>query len=147
MLSALCLAHPEKIPALLAKKIRALEKAQSEKPTPIPLEVILPKRQYDGPTRIAEIVSVVCQKYQISRNELVSTRRYKRLCQPRHLTYYLCRELTTTSFPMIGRLLGGRDHTTILHGCNKIDARMASNEELRKEVSELLEYFNAEIPA
>jgi chromosomal replication initiator protein len=52
---------------------------------------------------------------------------------PRQLTMYLIREETHTSLPQIGQLLGGRDHTTIMHGCETIGARIETDEQLRRD--------------
>jgi chromosomal replication initiator protein len=46
---------------------------------------------------------------------------------------YLIREETDTSLPQIGELLGGRDHTTIMHGCDKIGTQIETDEQLRRD--------------
>lgn len=58
----------------------------------------------------------VCEDLQVSRAEIWSDRRPKRLSQARHLVWALAYDLTALSLPKIGRISGGRDHTTILHG-------------------------------
>jgi len=52
---------------------------------------------------------------------------------PRQLAMYLIRRETGASLPAIGELLGGRDHTTILHGCNKIETQIEADEALRRD--------------
>jgi len=50
---------------------------------------------------------------------------------------YLCRELTEMSLPKIGEEFGGRDHTTVIHACEKISEEIESNSETRRAVSEI----------
>ena len=47
---------------------------------------------------------------------------------------YLCRELTDTSFSNIGKLLGKKDHTTVIHGVNKISEEIVNNEDLKNKI-------------
>ena len=53
---------------------------------------------------------------------------------PRQITMYLCRELTDTSLVNIGKLLGKKDHTTVMHGVNKITEELKTNPELQNKV-------------
>lgn len=76
---------------------------------------------------IAGIIRAVCDEFEISHNEITSARRGRFLANPRHVAFWLCRELTQASFPEIGRPFGGRDHTTVMHGCKKIDLRIEQN--------------------
>ena len=55
---------------------------------------------------------------------------------------YLCRELTATSYVNIGKLLGKKDHTTIMHGVNKITTEMNTNEELKNKVDIIIKKIN-----
>ncbi len=50
---------------------------------------------------------------------------------------FLTRELTGSSFPKIGEAFSGRDHTTIMHGCEKIEKELKENDELKKAISDL----------
>lgn len=68
----------------------------------------------------SEIVRLVCKRYELSKLDLISERRWGRLIYPRQLCMFLGRGLTTMSLPQIGYYLGGRDHTTVLHGIKKI---------------------------
>ena len=52
---------------------------------------------------------------------------------------YLCRELTEFSYPKIGKAFGGRDHTTVLHACEKISKDLKTNSVLAEEIKELKE--------
>lgn len=66
------------------------------------------------------IMHAVAEFYQIKVEELQSKRRTKSVVLPRQVAMYLCREMIELSFPRIGELFGGRDHSTVLHGYEKI---------------------------
>lgn len=70
---------------------------------------------------IKKIVNAVARAFGLSPEEILSARRHKSLMAPRFVCYALCRRLTLRSLPEIGRLLGHRDHTTILHGARKVE--------------------------
>ena len=71
---------------------------------------------------IAETIDAVCQRFNISRNDLLSARRTRNVLLPRQIAMYLAKNLTLRSLPHIGRHFGGRDHTTVIHSVNKIAA-------------------------
>ena len=78
--------------------------------------------------RGAQIMKEVCDKYCVSMEDLISERRHQYLVRPRQEAMYrLCTE-TDWSLPRIGRLLGNRDHTTILHGKKKFQERLDAGE-------------------
>jgi chromosomal replication initiator protein len=81
----------------------------------------------------AQILSAVAQHYELSEDQLIGRSRVRAVSVPRQLCMYLIREETDTSLPRIGELLGGRDHTTILHGCEKISAQIETDERLRSD--------------
>ena len=66
-----------------------------------------------------------------------SAKRKREFSHPRQIAMYLCRELTDYSLPKIGESFGGRDHTTIIHGCQKIENQLDKDEKLEKELIEL----------
>lgn len=70
-----------------------------------------------GVKSIAQIRREVCRKYGITETEILADRREKRLVIPRHEVFWRARKESRCSLPQIGRLMGGRDHTTVLHGC------------------------------
>lgn len=80
-----------------------------------------------------KILSVVARHYNLPKEELLGRSRRRAVSQPRQLAMYLIREETDTSLPQIGQLLGGRDHTTILHGCEKIAGQIEADEHLRRD--------------
>lgn len=69
---------------------------------------------------ITRILKAVASYYNTTVAEIISSRRQAPIVRPRQVAMYLCRELTPRSFPEIGRRIGGRDHTTALHGWRKI---------------------------
>lgn len=73
---------------------------------------------------IREIQKTVCEYFSISMNELIGKRRDQKVVKPRQVAMYLCKELTGASYPEIGQEFGGRDHTTVMHSCRKIDSNV-----------------------
>jgi chromosomal replication initiator protein len=67
--------------------------------------------------RIEDIQHTVARQYNVSRADLLSSRRTMNVVRPRHVAMYLAKILTLRSLPEIGRHFGGRDHTTVLHAC------------------------------
>ena len=76
---------------------------------------------------IEGIKRVVCREFGLSHSVLVSDRRHGPTVYARQVAMYLCKEHTPFSLPAIGRRFGNRDHTTILHGVNKIAALRSSS--------------------
>jgi len=87
------------------------------------------------PRRIRAIMRAVAEFYSVPLPDIVSPRRTRRLVRPRHVTWFLCRRLTTNSFAEIGRQLGGRDHAAVLHGVRGIARRIATDALLAAEVA------------
>jgi len=85
-------------------------------------------------TRFEDIVDAVCVEYKLNRMELRSARRTKDLAEARHVASYIASRLTFLSLPQIGARLGQRDHTTILHGRNRIRARIVDEVDLAERV-------------
>lgn len=73
---------------------------------------------------IRAIVLAVAREYGISEVDIYSTRRERKVLRPRHLAMYLAKTLTLRSLPEIGRRMGGRDHTTVLHAVRKIEREL-----------------------
>jgi chromosomal replication initiation ATPase DnaA len=70
----------------------------------------------------AQIINAVARVTGVRVMEITSPRRAAKIMRSRHIAVWLCRKLTDCSYPQIGRALGGRDHSTIMHGVRKIDA-------------------------
>jgi chromosomal replication initiator protein len=87
--------------------------------------------------KIEDIQRVVARQYNVSRSDLLSSRRTANVVRPRQVAMYLAKTLTLRSLPEIGRRFGGRDHTTVLHAVRKIEALVAKDVALSEEVESL----------
>jgi chromosomal replication initiator protein len=87
--------------------------------------------------KIEDIQRVVARQYNVSRSDLLSSRRTANVVRPRQVAMYLAKTLTLRSLPEIGRRFGGRDHTTVLHAVRKIEALVAKDTALSEEVESL----------
>jgi chromosomal replication initiator protein len=85
------------------------------------------------------IQQAVVNYYKISIEDLNGKRRNKGVVEPRQVAMYLCRLLTKNSFPEIGAAFGQRDHTTVMHACNKVEQDMESDANFRRVVNHLLD--------
>lgn len=90
----------------------------------------------DKPKEItpALIIEVVAEHCGITPEDILSKRRNAELVEPRQIAMYLCREMTETSLTNIGKILGKKDHTTVMHGANKIAEEITVNSELRSKI-------------
>lgn len=104
------------------------------------------KRSSITPSQVIETVS---KHYNLSVPEIVSAGRNKELVLPRQIAMFLIRQETDASLPEIGGLLGGRDHTTVMHGIERIKDRLETEEQLRRTVMALREqlYLNVDLPS
>lgn len=93
------------------------------------------------PVTIKNIQTLVSDKYGVSIAEIVSSRRDKNVVLPRHVAFYLVKKLTVYSYPVIGRYFGGRDHSTIIHAVQNIEARMQTDPNFKRDVMSLWERF------
>src|SRR6266700_4956851 len=81
-----------------------------------------------------QIVQAVAEYYQISLDAMCGKQRDKHIVMPRQIAMYLLRQETEASLLEIGQLFGGRDHSTVLHACEKIDREVNINPSLRREI-------------
>jgi len=84
----------------------------------------------------------VCKHFSIKLSDIESPKRTKNLSYPRQIAMYLCRDLTDCSFPKIGEYFGGRDHTTVLHACDKISSEIKTNESLKTIIETIEKELN-----
>jgi len=75
---------------------------------------------------VDEIQKVVADHFKLKQADLLSERRTRAVARPRHVAMYLAKQLTTRSYPDIGRRFGGRDHTTVLHAVKRIEELKAT---------------------
>lgn len=86
----------------------------------------------------AELIQrTVAKKHNITINELLGKRRTQNVALARQIAMYLCRRMTGCSFPEIGALFGGRDHSTVIHAQRVIEERMAADSTFRNEIAAL----------
>ena len=83
------------------------------------------------------IIEIVCDHFDIPMDKMISKSRSSEIARPRHIAMYLCKELTNNSLQVIGGLLGGRDHTTIMHGVNKIQDEYVNNDNTKTLIDTL----------
>lgn len=81
-----------------------------------------------------DILTTVAEFYNLTMEELRSGRRNQRIVFPRQVAMFFLREETGASLPQIGARLGGRDHTTIMYGCERVRARMEEDTQTRREL-------------
>ncbi|MCP0887079.1 chromosomal replication initiator protein DnaA [Ligilactobacillus sp. WILCCON 0076] len=98
----------------------------------------------DRVINISQIQMLVAKYYNVSLADIKGKKRVKRIVIPRQVAMYLSREATDASLPKIGREFGGKDHTTVLHACDKITAALSSDSKLRRDISDLKKQLNGE---
>jgi len=86
-----------------------------------------------------KILSVVAKFYNITQADIIGQKRNKEIVLPRQVSIYLMRKELNLSYPKIGSLLGGRDHTTIMHGNEKMETAIKQDEELLAGISKIKE--------
>jgi chromosomal replication initiator protein len=86
---------------------------------------------------IKDVMRAVAKERKLSRKELLSDRKTAYLVRSRHIGWYLCRTLTARSLIEIGYYFGGRDHTSVLHGINKIAELKERDNDLNQEIDKV----------
>lgn len=87
--------------------------------------------------RVADVLRVTAQYYHLKVADLTGKVRQQRVNEARQVAMYLARELTDLSLPQIGEAFGGRSHTTVLHGCNKVTESLDMNDPINRDISEI----------
>ncbi|MDD3204985.1 MAG: chromosomal replication initiator protein DnaA [Lachnospiraceae bacterium] len=88
------------------------------------------------------IIEVVAEHFGVDKDDITSKKRNSEFVLPRQIVMYLCRELTETSLINIGKILGKKDHTTVMHGVTKITEELKINEELSNKVEVIKKKIN-----
>jgi chromosomal replication initiator protein len=88
---------------------------------------------------VEQIIEVVARYYKLDSEILIGRSRTKEVAFARQMAMYLAREETDASLPQIGEALGGRDHTTVMHGWEKISSRIEGDDRLRREMLSIRE--------
>ncbi|MEK7158476.1 MAG: chromosomal replication initiator protein DnaA [Patescibacteria group bacterium] len=87
-----------------------------------------------GALTAKQLIQTVSEFFDISIADLIGDSRKKELVLPRQISIFLMREEMKSSFPTIGSVLGGRDHTTAMHGYNKISKEITNDEKMRQDI-------------
>lgn len=95
----------------------------------------LPLR-FTGRPSVRQIVKAVSEREGITIEDILSERRNSAIVRARHISMYLARHFTRLSTTQIGRHIGGRDHTTVVHGVSKISTERANNEQFRSHLKD-----------
>ena len=91
----------------------------------------------------AVVMDVVAKKLNVTVEDLVSKKRNREIAGPRQIAIYICRELTDLSTTNIGKEFGGRDHTTVMHSCEKVNEQIKSDYGFKKKIDELIALVKA----
>jgi len=83
------------------------------------------------------IADVVSSHFKVTRDDLNGRKRTQNIVLPRQISMYLCRKILDVSLPDVGKFFGGRDHTTVIHSCEKIAGELETDEKLRLTVEDL----------
>jgi chromosomal replication initiator protein len=144
---------PEVLDAIAERvttSVRALEGAlirvvayaslKGETPTPELARHVLRRLnegESPGITDIGEIIDATARVFGISPQALLARDRRPAVAKARHIAMYMARALTRHSLPEIGRMLGGRNHTTVLHAVNRIESEIHTNPAVHSVVDKL----------
>jgi chromosomal replication initiator protein len=97
-------------------------------------------RSFSRPTKtvsVKHVVSKVAEFYGIDEDSIYEKTRRREVVRPRQVIMYILREDFSVSYPTIGSKLGGRDHTTVIHSCEKVKREVVEDSELAKEISDI----------
>lgn len=86
---------------------------------------------------VKDVVKIVAGFYDIPEKDIYEKTRRKEIVKPRQIVMYILREDYSASYPMIGKNLGGRDHTTVMHSCDKMKRDLNDDDTLRSEVEKI----------
>jgi chromosomal replication initiator protein len=86
-----------------------------------------------------QVIGTVAESYGVSVERMLGRERSRQVALPRQIAMYLLREEAKYSLPQIGEVLGGRDHTTVMYGCDKVSDLLERDDNLRRQVIEIRE--------
>ncbi len=90
---------------------------------------------------IDDIQQKVSSYYKLELSDMYSSRRSINIARPRQIAMFLCKSLTSFSYPEIGKAFGGKDHTTVIHAVKKIEKLVNDDQRLKKQIFDLKESF------
>jgi chromosomal replication initiator protein len=88
------------------------------------------------------IINIVAEHYNVDPADITSKKRNQEFAQPRHVVMYLCRKLTDYPYNQIAKILGKKDHSTVIHGYDKIKNDLLENEELKNKIDVIMKVIN-----
>ena len=91
-----------------------------------------------------QIVQAVAEAFNLSLERMLGRDRAREVALPRQIAMYLLRKETPISLPQIGEVLGGRDHTTVMYGCDKITDLLERDDRFRRQVAQIREQLYAQ---
>lgn len=125
---------------LEGRLIQLLQALKTQNLLPTPENIALFLSQQPRATLKADhkkILAAVCEFFNLNPKDLTGPRRQKELTLPRHITMYILAEELNMTVEKIGQILGGRDHTTVMHGRDKIKQLVQSNREVHRMLIEV----------
>jgi chromosomal replication initiator protein len=93
-----------------------------------------------------DVLDAVSRAFGVSNDRLLGRERTREVALPRQIAMYLLREEGGISLPQIGEMIGGRDHTTVIYGCDKINDLMETDDRLRRQVLKIREQLYGRVP-
>lgn len=147
LVAALFREHREHAPPHLAERATEVAVPEAELETGAGKKVFLPTKPVIDrmraivlecgliEPRMRTILEAVAEFYNMEPLAILSERRTQSVVTPRHVAMYLCRQMTTQSLPQIGRFFKGRDHTTVMHACQKIELEVKRQTRIGDEAS------------
>ena len=127
------------------KKITAYSKLNNVEITPDNAKEALKDMIYPDKNDVVtpeRIMSVVCDHYGVKAAAVISQKKDSEIVIPRQVIMYLCKNYTDITYDAIAKMLGKKDHSTIMHGANKIKNDLADNDELKGNVDVILKKLN-----
>ena len=91
------------------------------------------------------ITEVVCDHFGLTVEQILSSDRSRSIARPRQIIMYLCKSMTDLPLDAIGREIGGRDHSTVLHGVNKISREYREDETLHQSIDAIRKKINPHV--
>ena len=93
-----------------------------------------------------DVLEAVSRSFGISNDRLLGRERTREVALPRQIAMYLLREEGGISLPQIGEMIGGRDHTTVIYACDKVNNLMETDDRLRRQVLKIREQLYSRVP-
>jgi len=103
-------------------------------------DVIYPNKSKDITPE--SIINVVAEHFGVKPEDITSKKRNSEFVLPRQVVMYLCRTITNTSLTDVGKILGKKDHTTVMHGVRKIENDLKTNEDLKNKIDIIIKKIN-----